>query len=488
MKAKNLIILIVVAALLCGWAYLSSKRKNRLTEAATVIGKPLLSRLQDAEQLNSIASIAFVTAQGTIDVAKVDGVWVSPAKHNYPVKFDSVRDFLRKLADLKIGQSLPSDPKQMESLDLVSPEGAAEDAQNTGTLVKLTTESGSTVASLLLGKERSRQAPEDSPYGQGFGAYPDGRFVAAEGKACLVTESFSGIPDDAKAWLDTRVANVSASDLASLSVADPEGATVTLVRAEGKTDMVLPDLAEGEEMDTVKVSGLAGTLSWLDFEDVVDPDKAEAELGFDKATVLTAVTKDDKIYTLMLGAGPEGSESRYARLKAEYVPPEPELAEETAEAEPDVEEGEAQEDTTEVGEEADAAAQRAKEEEQKKLAGEVKEFNDKVGGWTYMLPSHKIKNIDTDRQALLKERKVEEEKAVEPAAVAPEPVPVSEPAEVAPEPAPAPELPAEAPAGETEPAPQPEPDPQPEVTPEPQPEAAPEPQAAPEPEPLPEDK
>ena len=475
MKAKNLIILIVIAAILCGWAYVSSSRKGRLTKAATLIGKPVLAALQDAETLNGIDRIVFLTAQGTVTVAKVEGTWVSPAKYNYPVKFDTVRNFLRTLADLKVGQSLSSERK--EDLNLVSPESAtAEDAGKTGTLVKLKTDSSGGVCSLLVGKEHTRQAPEDSPYGRGMGAYPDGRFVAAEGQVCLVSEALSDIPGDAKAWLETRIANVSSSDMTDLTVTDSEGRTLTLVRAEGKSDLVLPDLADDEEMDSVKVSGLASVMSWLNFDDIVDPATPEADLGFDKATVVTAATKDGKVYTLTLGAGPEGSESRYARLNAEYEPP----ADEERPVAVEPETGEAEAGASEADNvEADAAAKQAKEEEQKKLADETKAFNDTVAGWTYVLLGQEIKDIAVERANLLKaveKDDEEEEAAAVPAApvIEPEP-PVAEPT---PEPAPEAIVPVETPEAA-----------EPVVETQPDPEAAPPPPVeALEPETRPEDK
>jgi len=410
MKARNLIILIVVAVLLCGWAYLSSSRKKRRTEAPADIGKPLLAELQDTERLNSIAAIEFVTAQSTVTVSKVEGKWVSPARYNYPLQFESVRDFLRKLAELKTGQPLAGGLQQMEALNLLSPAGATPaEADKTGTLVNLRKETGETVSSLVVGKEHSRQAPQESPYGRGFGAYPDGRFVAAGGKTCLVKETFSDIPKDGKSWLDTQIANVPASEMVKLTVTDAQGQSITLVREEGGSDMALADLASGEEMNKITVSGLAGVFGWLNFEDVTDPALGDDELGFDSPITLKAETKQGKIYTMTLGSGPAETASRYARFKADFSPPEPKPEKATDVASDDGEDSKAA-DAEESVQDTEAASVEKAQEEQKKLAGEVKDFNDEVGGWTYVIASHEIKDVTADREHFLKkEEKVEDE-------------------------------------------------------------------------------
>jgi len=412
MKTKNLIVLVVVALVLVGLAYLSSSRKGRLTEASTMIGKYVLPGLQETEALNRIEKAVFVSALATVTVARVDNVWVAPNKHDYPVEFGKLRDFLRKLADLKIGQTVPSGESQLRKLELVSP-GSGE-TEGAGTVVKLLDKSDTVIATLMVGKEHEKKpasgspSPSPSPFGGygGYGGYPDGRYVAVDGKAYLVTDTLNDIPDDDKDWLDDDLANVSSSDIIEVTVKNAEGKSVTLTRPDGFGDLVLAELAEDEEMDSSKASGLGNALSYLSFEDVVDPGLADKDLGFDKPTVYSAKTKKGKTYTLTLGGSPESSEDRYARLSAVYEPP-PEEAADAAKSEDDrAEEAGGEEARKKAEEEA-----KKKKDEQEKLAKEVRELNEKVGAWTYLIRSHKIDDVTANRDDLVKKKEKEEEKS-----------------------------------------------------------------------------
>lgn len=397
MKGKNLIVLVVIAVVLCGLAYLSSVKKRRGGETMTLIGKPVLAALQDTEKLNSIVRLVFQSADSVISVARVADVWVAPDKFDYPVDFDKVRDFLRKLSELKIGQMAASDRQQLERLELVSPRDAAAGQTNgVGTLVKLQDSAGELVASILIGKQHTRAPPSDSPYPD-YGGYPDGRYLLADGEACLVTDALSGIPNKVQDWLDKDIANVSSYDTVELTVSGPGGKSLTLRRPEGSGDLALDDLADNEEMDTSKVNGVAGTLGYLTFLDVADPSLSDEQLGFDKPVTYIARNNKDQVYTLLVGGSLEGSEGRCVRLSASYTPP-PE--EESEEVQPTVEEG---------------AAEKAREEarkkmvEQGKLVTEIRELNEKVGRWTYLVSSYKVDNLTVDRADYVKEKEEPEE-------------------------------------------------------------------------------
>jgi hypothetical protein len=215
--------------------------------------------------------------------------------------------------------------------------------------------------------------------------------------------------------MDDEIANVSSYDVADITVTDSDGKSLTLARPDGSGDLTVGDLGENEEMETSKANGLANVLSYLRFDDVADPALSDSDLGFDKPVLVALKTKKNKVFTLKLGSGPEGSEDRYARLSANYTPPpEPEKpavseteetgGEETGE-EVDKDEGGKDE---EAGKKAEEEAKK-KKEEQDKLAKEVEEFNEKVGPWTYVVSSYKVDDVTTDRDYFVKEKEKPEE-------------------------------------------------------------------------------
>ncbi|MBU4459469.1 MAG: DUF4340 domain-containing protein, partial [Verrucomicrobia bacterium] len=209
MKTNKLMTLILVAAALVGAAVWMQSQKSRARRPAAGAGEPVLTALQKPDVLNTVEALSLVTADSTVRVAKVGGVWVAPDRHNYPVKFEDVRQFIRTLADLKVGQSIPGGEKELASLNLRAPSaatGAAE--EGAGTLVTVSDKGGKALASLILGKTRTRG---------GEMSFPDGRFVLADGKPALVAETFNSLPAKSVDWMDTQLVDVFSSDLSSLT-------------------------------------------------------------------------------------------------------------------------------------------------------------------------------------------------------------------------------------------------------------------------------
>lgn len=427
MKGKNLVILVVLAVILVGYAYLSSNRNRQPPAAASVLGKPVLPALQETEVLNSIERLTFRSAAGTVAVAQAESGWVAPAKYGYPVEFNKVHDFVRKLRDLKVGQCMPEGRKQLEELNLLSPRDVSGTNQPTGTLVELADKDGKVLASLVIGKERRRATP-DSRFSD---SYPDGRFVAADGKPYVVSDTLDGLPHDVKDWLDADLVNVSASDLDEILVQDASGKTLVLRRPEGGGDLKVGDLAEKEEMDTSKVSSLSGTLGYLRFNDVVDPKFTDAQMGFDKAITYTARAKNGKIYTMKIGANPSVGDDRYIRLSVALAPDdEPKKDATAAVTEAGKKEGESDKDDAKKAEAAKTTENKAaekkedeeakkkeeeakkKREEREKAEKEVRNLNAKLGKWTYIVAKYKVEAVSAERKDFVKakEEKKEEKK------------------------------------------------------------------------------
>ena len=106
MKAKNLVLLIVVAAVLGGLAYLKSRPSSAPGAGASANGQLVLPALDKTENLNRIAEIVVAGPGSTARVSCVKGKWVAADKFGYPVRFDTVSRFLVTLSGLKVGQQI----------------------------------------------------------------------------------------------------------------------------------------------------------------------------------------------------------------------------------------------------------------------------------------------------------------------------------------------------------------------------------------------
>ncbi|HBA85588.1 MAG TPA: hypothetical protein DCZ95_16010 [Verrucomicrobia bacterium] len=392
MKLKNLLIL-TAAALCLGlaayWTTLQKKQARVPSEGR--MGALLLPKLADPDVLNGIEKIVVDNGLSTVTVAKADGFWVSPAKDDYPANFDRIREFLQGLSELKIGQTVTANAETMKRMGLL-PAAAAEpnDGEVQGLLVTLWNGAGQPVESLRIGKEHRRNAPMEAEGMMTMGApmgFADGRYVAVDGKGYLVTETFADLPREALGWLDQTLLNVDPAEIVQLSVSNRQNGLIQLARRGAESVFSVEGLQDDEQTQTGPVAELTALFSRLSFIDVLGEPAPGEGPGFDKATTITARTKDGEIYTLQIGDRPEGSPDRYARVVVSLD------ADSIAKS-------------TNTVSEADAAS----------LQKEVDRYNEKLSKWTYVIPSYRINGLLDGR-----EKFVAKKASPDPAPAAPAP-------------------------------------------------------------------
>ncbi len=437
MKGAKLVVLATITVVLVVWAWLVTARRDRPAASQEEIGKPVLPALQNVDVLNAIETITFRTRSSTVVVARAHDRWVAPERYRYPVDYNKLHDFVRKLRNLTVAQCLPGDRASLEAFHLISPSELMGTNRSSGTLVELTDRDGNILTSVLIGKERRKTTP-DSPYWSD--GYPDGRFVSVSGKAYRVTETLSDMPSTVKDWLDADLVHVGSWDVEEIDVRDETGRRLRFKRPAHGGDLKVDDLTDQEEMDISKVNSLAGTLSYLRFNDVADPAWTDEQMGFDTPTILTVRDKARKTYTLQIGSKPAPGDDRYIRLSV-TLEPEPSApspapvtnrvdasatntasgskdiaAPRTSAAPSDAEKTREANDTTK---ETDEQKKKREEEEKKKkderekAEKEVRELNEKLRGWTYIVAKYKVDSVNAERKNFVKakEKKEEEKKS-----------------------------------------------------------------------------
>ena len=270
----------------------------------------------------------------------------------------------------------------------------ADGVTNTATVVvAFKNASGKELAKVEMGKQHTSGEPGD-PMNP-----PDGRFISFNGMMVLVDDPLDAFDRAPKEWADTRINVVSnSSDVTAVTYTKGKE-TVKLTRKD--STWTLEGLGPKEELDTSKTYLFNSALTGLRFSDIVDPKKTEAELGFATGTVYTATLKDGIIYTAKVG-NKIGADYAF-KVSASFN----------------------------VGTNAS-----------EKTAGEakVKEFNDTVGKWTYVISSYSAESMYKARKDLVKakeEPKKEEAKKPESTSVEKKTAPAVNPAPAA-QPAPAP--------------------------------------------------
>ena len=334
MTTKNLVILGAAAAVLGGAAYFCNS--GRKMKAPDVNGKPVLP----AFDVSEVAKVEIGGAK-KLTLEASDKGWTIATLFGYPADVTKIRENLLKLKDLTVGQTAKG-----QKID-------------PGTPVELKDAKGKVLAAATLGGQHmSKPKGQAAQFG---GGYPDGRYVKFGDGVVLVKETLDAFDGDPKKWCDARICSVPSADVKAVTYAKG-GETVKLTR-KGST-WTLEGLGAKEELDTSKTYSLDSALSYLDFNNVADPKKPEAEFGFATGAVYTVSLKNGQTYTAKVG-GASGSD-RYFKVSAAFAP---------------------------VGTNATENAS---------LEKAVKEFNDKTGRWTYLISSYSADSMSKTRKDLVK--------------------------------------------------------------------------------------
>ena len=260
MNRKQLIILIVVAAVLgvLGWmAY--QKQAKPYEESTRRMGEKLIKDFP----LNDVAQLTIKQSKSELNLAKRDDVWAVKERGDYPANFGSISDFLRKVWEMKVTQPVKVGPSRLPQLELV-----ALDKGGTGTLVEFKDSKGKVINSLLLGAKHMKESPAGSQFGGG--AWPDGRYVMVGTNlqsVAMVNDALSNIEPKPEDWLNKDWFKV--EKLKSVSVVATNATNNWKLTRETETgEWKLADAKGDEKADSGKVSGMNYLLSSPSFNDL----------------------------------------------------------------------------------------------------------------------------------------------------------------------------------------------------------------------------
>ena len=333
MTNKNLVILAAAAAVLGGAAYFCNS--GRKIKSSNLNGKPVLP-------VFDVSEVAKVDVGGKVVLAASDSGWTLESLYGYPADVTKIRENLLKLKDLTVGQTARG--RKIEG----------------GTKVDLKDAKGSVLASVTLG-EQHMSKPRGQAAQFGGGGYPDGRYVKFGDGVVLVKDALEAFDGDPKKWCEGRICSVPSADVKAVSYTK-DGKTVKLERKDSTWS--LEGLGEKEELDTSKTYSLDSALSYLDFNNVADPKKPEADFGFATGSVYKVSLKNGQSYTAKIGNA--SGADRYFKVSAAFAP---------------------------VGTNATENAT---------LEKAVKDFNANAGKWTYLISSYSADSMSKSRKDLVK--------------------------------------------------------------------------------------
>lgn len=378
MKASKLPWLLLVAVALVSAAVWTARKEDPARGGIRAReGGWLFPALQDPATLNAVSDMTFESSSVTVTVKRTPAGWILPGQHGYPADFERVRSFLQTLAGLKIGEALGRDPGVMERLGLAN-EAGGPGATNT-TRVTLGRTDGPPVAVWQAGKWRT-----------GAAGGPDGRYVAFDGEAFLIADSLFSLPQTSLDWVDRTLLDVQSAEVREVRVADPDGATFRIFRADAQSDFTVEGLATNEVPHQANISSVTSLASYLTLEDVPDPTSPKLEeFGLNSPAVYTLHTFNGQAFTLRVGRGAADTNAFFARLSVAFAPPAP------AAGEPPAAEAERKAWEDQRAAEAEARA---------RLAAETEKLNARLSPWIFKVPSYKFDNLKPGRSTWVQTR------------------------------------------------------------------------------------
>lgn len=399
MKTRNLVLLVVLAGALIGWAAWTMRLQPK--PGTALIGTKVLPGLP----INQVNKIVLITTNGTLTLAKVKGTWTVANRFNYPAAFDKIADNLLQLSNMKVGQVITTSESQKGAFNLLDPAAMPPGhKEQAGTRVELRDEKDGLLATLLIGKPFMRASPDGGRQAQlSFGDYPDGQYVqTADGHIFLVGKTLDRLTDDIPNWLASEFINVGAADIQSISVTGPDRAPINLVRPKEGKPLTLEGLKDAEGiLDATKVNQMNGALNFLSFDDIAAPTLSPNETGLEHPVVFEAKTYQGQIYTLRIGNTlTNDTFDRYIQVAATWKAP----AEPKTDTKPDggqrTTDDRPQEAKTNTLDAAKASQQKA--DESANESDKARTLNEQLSAWTFILKSYRAEPLLIKRAELIK--------------------------------------------------------------------------------------
>ncbi|MBP5639928.1 MAG: DUF4340 domain-containing protein [Victivallales bacterium] len=307
MKPKQLIYLIVAAAILGIAAYLMNRsNESGWSEAASSDENALLLP-ESAFDATKVASITLASGTESVTIYKNNGNWCVKERNDYPANMSTLKDFLITLTETRIARKLALSKEQFGELKLTPEAGAIT--------LTLADADGKTLKSFIIGSEHMRDMGDEAPRNMmmfgGGGPMPDGRFILDGETPMLVAETLRSADTKPASWLDKEFFKCSDIQTAELQ---EDGKTLWALKHDDKSnDLKLQGtIPEGKEADSSKISSVKSAFSWIRFNDVAPLDSKPEDIGFAKTKTYIATDKDDFKYTIVFGETKDSK--RYMKL------------------------------------------------------------------------------------------------------------------------------------------------------------------------------
>lgn len=181
--------------------------------------------------------------------------WIVPQKGGYPAQAEKIAQVVRTLADMTLIEPKTHEERLYSRLD-VGPPGHGK-----ATLVWVNGKTGSALAALIVGKER------DDRLGAGINAV----YVRKPGqKQSWLARGSLDFSGGLSSWLEKKIVNIPEKRIAELTLTQPDGHSLTLMRKAEGSKFTVADAPAGARFKGDSVTAEPGmALANLDLADVL---------------------------------------------------------------------------------------------------------------------------------------------------------------------------------------------------------------------------
>lgn len=231
-----------------------------------------------AAHVKEATRIHMVSRDGSFDVDydPVKGIWVLPARGNYPADFERVRQTLIGLAAMQTVEPKTARADWLNYIGLDTP------PKGSGTAITVTDKAGKTLASLIAGNAAELENAQGAT----------GLFVRRPGdNQSYLARAVFPLRGDVADWLETGVMSIDAARLNSVTITPLKGTPFTIARPNTSSReyrLEGPPAPKGRAVNPALVNLVPQMITGFAFVDV----QPASKLDFSKSVHLAAHTFD----------------------------------------------------------------------------------------------------------------------------------------------------------------------------------------------------
>ncbi len=387
MNNKTIGIIAVVAIVVVLGAMLVSKDDSSSKQVKAEEKKGVLfPELQSA--VNEVTKVVLTDGNETMTLVRLEDTWGLESKANYPVKFDSVRDIVKTVAEMEYREKKTSNPDYHQMLQVQSPD--QEGSQSKQVTIY---QDDNIVADLIVGK--ADYSAYDEPH----------QFVrmSNENQVWLAKGNLSANLTE-RSYLQTDVVNIDAERIASIAIEHGDGEEVLATRSEPTISAFeLKSKPEDRELKNTYVTNeFSRMLSSVRFDSVELAQ--EIELPDEPTVTFTAATFDG----LKLRAeGYDKDSKKYFIISSEFI--EEKIEETNSKRRAEYEEMQAAEEQAETGDATEAPELEAGPDlvDPEEIKEESEKLNKQLSKWAYVFPTYVQDRFTRRNEFYLKELEAE---------------------------------------------------------------------------------